>query len=284
MSKLLILKGLPASGKTSYAKKLIEKDGGRRWLRVCRDDLREQMFNYIHSKPNEKLVRNVRDMMIIEGLVAGRDVIIDETNLRPALIDHYRDMTTSFNPDIEIKYFEKTLKQAIKDDLNRPRSVGAKVIRQMYYEFLAPNAVPYVRPEGKRKAIVVDIDGTLAHMVGRTPHEYHRVNEDVLDAVVASIVRRYYEDDYKVILLSGRNDGCREMTEEWLQVNDVPYDELFMRKQGDMRQDDIVKQELFDSNVRHDYAVEFIMDDRDQVVAMWRRLGLKVLQVAEGDF
>lgn len=57
-----------------------------------------------------------------------------------------------------------------------------------------------------------------------------------------------------------------------------------MRPEGDIRKDSIVKRELFEKYVRPYYNIEFVLDDRNQVVEMWRSLGLKCLQVAEGDF
>ena len=63
-----------------------------------------------------------------------------------------------------------------------------------------------------------------------------------------------------------------------------PYDALFMRAEGDSRRDSIVKQEIFDTDVRDRWRVVGVFDDRQQVVRMWRGLGLTVFQVAEGDF
>lgn len=60
--------------------------------------------------------------------------------------------------------------------------------------------------------------------------------------------------------------------------------ELHMRPAGDRRRDSIVKAELFDRHVRDQYRVLVVLDDRKQVVEMWRSLGLTCLQVAEGDF
>ena len=57
-----------------------------------------------------------------------------------------------------------------------------------------------------------------------------------------------------------------------------------MRKEGDNRPDEVVKEEIFNENIRGNYSVRFVLDDRSKVVDMWRQLGLKCLQVAEGDF
>lgn len=57
-----------------------------------------------------------------------------------------------------------------------------------------------------------------------------------------------------------------------------------MRPEGDKRKDSIVKAELFDKHIKDNYAVDFVLDDRNQVVKMWRDMGLKCLQVAPGEF
>jgi hypothetical protein len=57
-----------------------------------------------------------------------------------------------------------------------------------------------------------------------------------------------------------------------------------MRPEGDTRNDGIVKNELFERHLAGRFIIDFVLDDRDRVVAMWRAKGLKVLQVAEGNF
>ena len=77
---------------------------------------------------------------------------------------------------------------------------------------------------------------------------------------------------------------CRAETEKWLEDKEVEYVALFMRPEGDHRKDNIVKEEIFNNHIRNKYNVIFVLDDRNQVVEMWRSLGLKCLQVADGDF
>jgi len=90
---------------------------------------------------------------------------------------------------------------------------------------------------------------------------------------------------YKVILFSGRDEICQGQTEAWLKKWAIPWEELYMRPVGDMRKDNIIKRELYDTHIAGQYNVIFVLDDRNQVVDMWRNeLGLKVLQVAEGNF
>jgi len=80
-------------------------------------------------------------------------------------------------------------------------------------------------------------------------------------------------------------DSSQPQTERWLAKHNVPYDMLIMRKHTDTRKDSIIKKEIFDEHIKGKYFVRFVLDDRNQVVDMWRQdLGLPCLQVYYGDF
>lgn len=146
-------------------------------------------------------------------------------------------------------------------------------------QFIARQEYPERENKGWRgKCIIVDIDGTLAHMTGRSPYDFDRVNEDAVDIAVANICSFYYNEGYSVILLSGRDEACRTVTVDWLHTNCIAYSRLFMRAEGDCRQDTVVKRELFDAHIRGMYDVEFVIDDCPCVCRQWRDMGLKVLQ------
>ena len=136
-----------------------------------------------------------------------------------------------------------------------------------------------------RKAILCDIDGTLAHMQNRSPYDWDKVGDDVVDKTIKEILRTFYStSEYDIILISGRDDVCKQITERWLDKNYIFYDGLYMRKHNDNRPDEVIKKEIYDKHIKDEYDVEFVLDDRNKVVKMWRGLGLKCLQVAEGDF
>ncbi len=135
----------------------------------------------------------------------------------------------------------------------------------------------------KPTAIIVDVDGTLAHMNGRSPYDPSKYHEDTVDEVVRNLVHRY-ANDHIIIVCSGRDDTYRDVTAQWLDDNGVDWEHLIMRKGGDRRNDALVKQELYERHIAPNYDVQFVLDDRNRVVNMWRSLGLKCLQVADGDF
>lgn len=88
----------------------------------------------------------------------------------------------------------------------------------------------------------------------------------------------------KVILVSGRESRFRKPTEHWLATHGIAYDALYMRRTRDYRKDAIIKTEIYRANIEPGYRVLFVLDDRNQVVDQWRKLGLTCLQVAPGDF
>lgn len=136
----------------------------------------------------------------------------------------------------------------------------------------------------KPPAIIVDIDGTLALKGDRDIFDWTKPEVDLLHYPVARIVRAL-ENDYHVIIMSGRDSVSRPGTERWLKKHQIKYDYLFMRAEGDNRKDTIIKEELYRDHVEGKFEILFVLDDRDCVVEMWRKkLGLTCLQVDYGDF
>lgn len=282
---LTITKGLPASGKSTWAKEEVRKSKGNT-KRVNKDDLRDMIDAGGWSKANEKQILQVRDNIIRHYLSSGLSVIVDDTNLHPKHERTLESIADEFGASFEVKSFlDVPLAECIKRDLGRDKSVGERIIRGMYRDFLVPEIEPYEPPANKPKAILCDIDGTLAHgiHVVRKPYEWDKVGLDTLDETVRDVLVKF-SADHHIILMSGRDSICRQETIKWLIKHDVPYDELWMRRQDDSREDSLIKRELFDEFVKDNFSVRFVLDDRNRVVDMWRSMGLKVFQVAEGDF
>ena len=125
-----------------------------------------------------------------------------------------------------------------------------------------------------------ELDGTLCLFKShRSPYDTAKGEDDLLCDVVSELI-----NGKNVILVSGREDKFREKTERWLTKHNIEYIDLFMRQTGDNRNDAVVKQEIYDNHIKGKYDINFVLDDRDRVVKMWRDNGLKCLQVAEGNF
>ncbi len=141
----------------------------------------------------------------------------------------------------------------------------------------------------KKKCIICDLDGTLALLKGRSPYDASTAMEDMLNEPIANILSVYDNQnmfEIDLILLTGRYDTYRPQTEQWLKKHGITnYKELYMRSAKDKRQDTIYKKEIYEIHLKNNYDVLFVLEDRNQVVDMWRKeLGLTCLQVEYGDF
>jgi hypothetical protein len=146
-----------------------------------------------------------------------------------------------------------------------------------------PEFLPVVQDPSLPHAIICDIDGTLAHMNGRSPYDYSKVGEDTVDETILSLLK-IFSDQYHIVFVSGRPDRCKTETFVWILKHfNSQWIELYMRKEWDKRNDTIVKREILDELIK-EYYIEFVLDDRDRVVKMFRESWIKVLQVADGNF
>ena len=279
MVKVIITRGLPGSGKSTWAKKLIDENPNS-YKRINKDELRLMLDNNMHSNDTEKFILKVRDALILLAIENGKHVIIDDTNLATKHEARIRDLIKG-KAELVIQDFTNVpLEVCIEQDLRRHASVGESVIRKMYNQFIL-QVETYTEDTSLPKAIIVDIDGTLAKMNGRSPFDWSRVKEDSCNTVVKGLSNSYTGT---VIIFSGRDGICKQDTIEWLNDNGIRYDILYMRAEGNTEKDSIIKRRLFEEHVRGKYYIDYVLDDRNQVVKMWREMGLTCLQVADGDF
>lgn len=154
----------------------------------------------------------------------------------------------------------------------------------------ADQYAPGPRPAGDGEVFLVDLDGTLAlrdekEAGVRRFFDWHRVGEDLPNRPVISVVQALARAGHRIVYISGRSEAARAGTSVWIAEHvGVPGEALLMRARDDARPDTVVKRELYKRRVAPRYTVSAILDDRDSVVQMWRRLGLTVLQVADGKF
>lgn len=278
MKKVIILVGLPGSGKSTWAKKLISQNPNQ-YKRVNKDELRLMLDNGKWSRDSEKLVLALRDTIILQALENGKHVIVDDTNLAPRHKARIEQLVKGKATVAVQDFTGASLEYCIKQDLLRTASVGEQVIRRMYNQFLKPEPEVIEYDPELPSAIICDLDGTLSLLNGRDPYDASTCDQDGLNKVVANLIK-----GRKVVLLSGREDKFIDQTRRFLKKHEVDWNLLYMRQTGDNRKDAIVKREFFDQHIRGKYNIEFVLDDRNQVVEMWRSLGLTCLQVAEGDF
>lgn len=286
MQQVIILKGLPGSGKTTWAKGEMGKFPGK-YKRVSTDELRQMLDSGRWTPSNEKFMLRTRDYLILQALTTGKSVFVDATNLHPKHEVHILQLVSDADVkkpvEVIVHFFDEPLETCLERDAKRPFAVGASTIRKMYRRYIAPVVAPVIH-DHLPWAVIVDLDGTLALLNGRSPYDQAKADTDLPNEDVIELVRAVKLMNYDILVTSGRSEELRGLTETWLDRAGVRPHVLIMRADGDTRKDAVVKRELYEKYIVGKYNVRCVFDDRQRVVDMWRDLGLTVFQVADGDF
>ena len=148
----------------------------------------------------------------------------------------------------------------------------------------------------KDSFMIVDIDGTIAnlkhrlHFVRGSKPDWDAFHAHVIDDqpwydMIALVRTLHYHEGVTPFMVTGRMERCRKDTETWLDRHGVPFLRLHMRPEKDFRPDYEIKEEIFNTHfAAHAHKCLLVLDDRDQVVKMWRSKGLRCLQVQHGDY
>lgn len=147
----------------------------------------------------------------------------------------------------------------------------------------------------KNKIILFDLDGTLADIEHRrsfleSPSPdwksfNQHMGDDTPNKPIVDLYKTLWKsEEYEIIILTGRNEEFRKVTEKWLTWNEIPFEKLLMRADEDFRPDYIIKEEMLNDLISQGKSILFTVDDRQQVVDMWRRNGITCLQCDYGDF
>lgn len=295
MSRIILTRGLPASGKSTWAKDIARRNPNT--VRVNRDDIRSQLYPGADYRDiDEDLITEVETATARAALRNGKMVIVDAMHLQQRYINRWQRL----GYPVEIVEFHAPLE--VLHERNRVRPFGDTVPQ----EVISKNFQKYTNKDGslrkvslkpeeyvidykylpdttKPTAVIVDIDGTLAHNDGhRSFYDYSKVLDDkpvwaVIDATNG------LNTIHHTVVVSGRKAECREDTEEWLIMHGVQYDEFYMREDGDDRADTIVKMEILRDKIAPEFEVIAAIDDRPSVCEMWRKVGIPTFQVGDPD-
>lgn len=294
-ARLYITRGVPGSGKSTFAREWVEENPSRR-VRVNRDDIRFMLFGKYWGV-DEKAVTRVQDTLLRSALADGKEVILDNTNLQSKnVVDVLKIAAERPGVFVEFVDFPISCKEAVARDAARDRTVGEDVIRSFYDRFLGGVKNPrfpekprlpeewvfqkHQHRQGLLYAVIVDIDGTLAHAGDYDVFNGHDFPHHKFDTTVALAVESLAKNaGHKVIILSGRDSAFRKNTEEWLAKHYFNYDHLYMRAVGDVRNDAVIKNELFNQHIEGNYNVVAVFDDRPRVVRLWQAKGIKTFNV-----
>lgn len=291
--KILILIGIPASGKSTWAKEYVRHNAD--YIRVCRDDFRSMLKDaQVCENKIEDMITALVDATIAKALAKKLSVLVDNTNLKAKyitpIIDKFR-----YQADIDFRIFDISLSKAIERDSNRAAKVGAGVIEKMHKQYLflidsfdfQPLKMAK-RPMRKRvvsdlpAAVIFDIDGTLAEMGDRSPYDWDQVYKDELNECVAEQILWHQSRGREILIVTGRDASCCKITEEWFELYSISGYKMFMRPADDFRKDTIIKREIYNNHIKGQYNVLCVYDDRLQVLDMWVEEGLFTFNVNQG--
>lgn len=135
---------------------------------------------------------------------------------------------------------------------------------------------------------IFDVDGTLMNINHRRHHVTGEVkNWKEFKAMTAfdqpyphihALAQKLSQSVTDTLfVVSGRNETEREVTED--QLRNINYRELFMRPNDNFEPDHVFKKQILDYLRENGYEPDIVVDDRPQVVQMWRDEGIPVLDV-----
>lgn len=277
--------GISSSGKTTWAEKFVSENPS--WVNINRDDVRFTLFSdgvrdwgkYKFSKGNENRVTEVCNQKIYDAAAELKDIIISDTNLNSNTRNRLVNILSDLGYEVSFKVFNISFEEACKRNNSRGGGISQTILYTQYQNYLKYiGRKTYIPDVNKPKCVILDVDGTVAKVNGRGFFDWDKVSTDLPHQHVIDIVKGIQDDTY-IVCMSGRDEVCRQDTEDWLLQHGIYVDELHMRKQGDMRKDTIVKEELFWEHVADNWNVQFAVDDRPSVLRLWVELGIPIVAV-----
>lgn len=311
MSKqVIIMIGPSGSGKSTKASEIQKKN--KELQIVSRDKIRN-MFERTYSLNGldfENIINSIEENLVKNLVKKEISFIWDNMHLTKASIEDcvklIRKIDSEYSIDLEIMNVslaeckERNSKRTtgkISEDILENQFDKYKKNFNVYWEALniENKFEKYIPDSLAPEAIIVDLDGTLSHPNGRGWFDYKDIIFDLVDKEVAGTLFLYKERGFKILIVTAREnktfDGpiyncinTLELTEQWLKENKIPYDEIFIREEFDIRKDNEVKLDLFNQKIRNNFNVQLVLDDRNLVVELWRNLGIKCYQVQNGEY
>lgn len=285
MPKLLMLKGLPASGKSTRAKEIVATGN---YARVNRDLLRTMLHFDKWSGRNEGATVDAEKAIALALLQSGISVVVDDCNLNHSNRDVWKEVAKTATATFDVEKIDTSMEECLERDKGREKAVGRHVIVNMALQY-------GLYPKPALGFILCDLDGTLADITHRLQYtkdetkDWHKFFEeipnDVLRGSTLDLILDYEKKGHEIIFVSARPDTYREQTEAWLEkvLKGYPiHKTLIMRKASDTRDDAEVKQQIYDTYFKEKYPIETVIDDRPKIIRMWRENGINVIDVGQG--
>ena len=310
--KFIFCQGIPASGKSTWAKEWVGQNEYSR-VRINRDDIRNMLGVYWLKDPvarahRENYITQIERAAIKNALMVGYDIVSDNMNLNPEFyhqtMDFVNDVCTKYSIpykyEFEFKMFDVPVEECIRRDKTRQNPIGESAIREVWKKYrnqIIQNGIKRLIDRQKEQndpnkidAIILDMDATLCFNDSGRPFygngAEQGVDKDLPNQYIVELAQLYKKQGFEIIILTGR-EGTREMrdgTEKWLKDHNVEYDFLIMRPIGSFLKGDEQKKQLYKKHIEPEYNVHLVIDDSQKCVDMWRELGLVCLQPNEGKY
>lgn len=286
--KLVLLVGPPGCGKSTYSTKYVRNG-----------------YTYVSQDLQGK---EGHLNLFLEAINSKMDIVVDRMNFNKIQRDRYLVPAKELGYETEIVVIhesKQTCANRMKNRIGHPTIADEKSASQALnmffskYERVQDSEADHVArlyPEGdKPRYVVCDLDGTMCNIDHRLHYIqnggkkdwtsfYSKIKEDTVNEWCQDIVQSMSDLCYGIVYCSGRPDTYEKDTREWIDEKNLPINHLFMRPRNDFRPDYVVKEVILDFELLTRFDIYFIMDDRRQVVDLWRRRGFTCLQVAEGEF
>lgn len=294
MKELIILVGPPGSGKSTLAKTFIKH------VRISQDD----------QGKKEHLA------FFITALAQGNPIIVDRMDFNKEQRSRYIEPARKAGYTVKIIVLQVPravclARMASRKDhptIKDEKSAGSALNTFFkLYERPTPDeadVIEFDNPMGddtfsddRDKAIIVDLDGTLCnidhrlHFVKKVEGKksdwknfFYNIPGDSVNPWCEKLIRSMKYAGYEIVYASGRPSDHYNITKEWLEKHGLYFGHLYMRERNDFRQDYLAKETILDFELETRFKIEFIVDDRKQVVEMWRKRGYTCLQCDEGEF
>lgn len=144
--KILVLRGIQGSGKTTFAKQWVSEDPEHR-VRFNRDDMRNMLGPYWVPK-REGFITELFSNFMLYAMAEQKDIVVDNMNLNPKALEEIEEIRTVWNHlnrtsspvlddyEIEVKdFFDVTLETCIERDSKRENPIGEEIIRKTYNKY-----------------------------------------------------------------------------------------------------------------------------------------------------
>ncbi len=297
MHKIILTQGIQGSGKSTWAKQWVEEDPINR-VRWNNDDCRKMCGPYWILE-REDFIAHIRKNFIHQAMQSKKDIVIDDMNLNPKTIEHYKMVVIHYNDSkkpedqyvLEFKnFFNTSVEECVRRDSLRPNPIGEKVIRETFNKYkyyirdLNNTKILHNRTEIDKSlpnCILVDLDNTLAYSFNRPWYGSEAASKMILDKVneQLKLILNSFNEDVQVIIMTGRATEIEAKSSlTWLVQNEIHYNAAHFRNSNDYRSGEIIKLENYNKYIKGNFNVLAAIEDDPKCVKMYQEQGIFVLQ------